>query len=130
MLHVSKVISSLKNQKSILRKQYNSMRKIIPLTFVLFFHFALSGCTTPMQKYWLNSQFYQSAQYFEKNLSTESANLDDLYFYCLSLYEIKNYEKFSNCHDTFFPGQEKLTQSTEHHGMLYWQKSIPSRQGT
>lgn len=103
MLHVSKVISSLKNQKSILRKQYNSMRKIIPLTFVLFFHFALSGCTTPMQKYWLNSQFYQSAQYFEKNLSTESANLDDLYFYCLSLYEIKNYEKFSNCHDTFFP---------------------------
>jgi CHAT domain-containing protein len=55
-----------------------------------------------MQKYWLNSQFYQSAQYFEKNLSTDKAGLDDLYFYCISLYEIKNYEKFTNCHDTFF----------------------------
>ena len=55
-----------------------------------------------MQKYWLNSQFHQSAQYFEKNLSTDKADLDDLYYYCLSLYEIKNYEKFANCHDAFF----------------------------
>jgi len=77
------------------------MRKTSPL-IILFLLFAFSGCTTPMQKYWLNSQFYQSAQYFEKNLSTDKAGLDDLYFYCISLYEIKNYEKFTNCHDTFF----------------------------
>jgi CHAT domain-containing protein len=55
-----------------------------------------------MQKYWLNSQFHQSTQYFEKNLSTDKAGLDDLYYYCISLYEIKNYEKFANCHDAFF----------------------------
>jgi len=77
------------------------MRKTFPL-ILLFLHFAFWGCTTPMQKYWLNSQFYQSAQYFEKNLSTDKAGLDDLYYYCLSLYEIKNYEKFDNCHDAFF----------------------------
>ena len=77
------------------------MRKTFPL-ILLFLHFASWGCTTPMQKYWLNSQFYQSAQYFEKNLSTDKASLDDLYYYCLSLYEIKNYEKFDNCHDAFF----------------------------
>lgn len=80
----------------------NSMRKIVLLIFLLFSQFELSGCTTPMQKYWLNNEFYQSAQYFEKNLSTEKANLDDLYFYCISLYEIKNYEKFNNCYDAFF----------------------------
>jgi len=78
------------------------MRKTFPLILLLSFHFTFWGCTTPMQKYWLNSQFYQSAQYFEKNLSAEKADLDDLYFYCTSLYEIKNYEKFNNCHDAFF----------------------------
>ena len=69
------------------------MRKTFPLILLLSL-FAFWGCTTPMQKYWLNSQFHQSAQYFEKNLSTDKANLDDLYYYCMSLYEIKNYEKF------------------------------------
>jgi CHAT domain-containing protein len=78
------------------------MKKTIPLIFLLFLPFTFCGCTTQMQKYWLNSQFYQSAQYFEKNLSIEKADLDDLYFYCISLYEIKNYEKFNNCHDAFF----------------------------
>ncbi|MGO9137873.1 MAG: CHAT domain-containing protein [Syntrophales bacterium] len=78
------------------------MRKIVLLLSVVLFAFAFSGCTTQMQKYWLNSEFHQSAQYFEKNLSMEKSNLDDLYFYCLSLYEIRNYEKFNNCHDAFF----------------------------
>ncbi len=55
-----------------------------------------------MQTYWLNSQFYDSTQYFEKNLSPENADLSDLYYYCMSLYEIKNYEKFDHCHDVFF----------------------------
>ncbi len=55
-----------------------------------------------MQKYWLNNAFYQSTQYFEKTQSLETADLDDLYYYCGSLYEIKNYEKFSKCHDSFF----------------------------
>ena len=32
----------------------------------------------------------------------EKADLDDLYFYCISLYEIKNYEKFNNSYNTFF----------------------------
>jgi CHAT domain-containing protein len=77
------------------------MKKIFPL-IILVLLFAFPGCTTPMQKYWLNSQFHQSAEYFEKNLSTYKAGLDDLYYYCLSLYEIKNYEKFANCHDAFF----------------------------
>ena len=77
------------------------MRKTFPLILLLLL-FAFWGCTTPMQKYWLNSQFHQSAQYFEKNLSTDKADLDDLYYYCMSLYEMKNYEKFSNCHDAFF----------------------------
>ncbi len=78
------------------------MKKTLPLITLLFLLLALSGCTTPMQKYLLNSQYYQSAQYFEKNLSIEKANLDDLYYYCISLYEIKNYEKFNHCHDAFF----------------------------
>jgi CHAT domain-containing protein len=78
------------------------MSKKVPLIFLLFLHFTLLACTTPMQKYWLNNQFYQSEQYFEKNLSIEKADLDDLYFYCISIYEIKNYEKFNNCHDAFF----------------------------
>jgi CHAT domain-containing protein len=77
------------------------MKKIFPLMILLLL-FAFLGCTTPMQKYWLNGQFHQSAEYFEKNLSTDKAGLDDLYYYCLSLYEIKNYEKFANCHDAFF----------------------------
>lgn len=78
------------------------MNKIITLIFFLFLQFTICGCTTPMQKYLLNSQYYQSAQYFEKNISLEKANLDDLYYYCVSLYEIKNYEKLNKCHDTFF----------------------------
>ncbi len=77
------------------------MKTIFPL-IVLLLLFACPGCTTPMQKYWLNSQFHQSAEYFEKNLSTDKAGPDDLYYYCLSLYEIKNYEKFASCHDAFF----------------------------
>jgi CHAT domain-containing protein len=78
------------------------MSKKIPMIILLVFPFIISACTTPMQKYWLNSQFHQSAQYFEKNMSTEKADPDDLYFYCLSLYEIKNYEKFNHCCDSFF----------------------------
>ena len=78
------------------------MSKKVPMIILLIFPFTILACTTPMQKYWLNSQFYQSAQYFEKNLSTEKADLDDLYFYCISLYEIKNYEKFNHCRDAFF----------------------------
>ena len=78
------------------------MSKKIPMIIFLVFPFTILACTTPMQKYLLNSQFYQSAQYFEKNLSTEKAELDDLYYYCISLYEIKNYEKFNHCHDAFF----------------------------
>lgn len=84
------------------REKDKFMRKALLFIFFLFSHFAFSGCTTPMQKHWLNNEFYRSAQYFEKNLSAEKADLDDLYFYCISLYEIKNYEKFNNCHDTFF----------------------------
>ena len=78
------------------------MKTKTSLIFLLFLLCTFPGCTTPMQKYWLNSQFYQSSQYFEKTLSLEKANLDDLYFYCISLYEIKNYEKFNHCRDTFF----------------------------
>lgn len=78
------------------------MSKTIPLIILLCFCFLFSGCTTPMQKYLLNSQFHQATQYYEKNLSPEKSDIDDLYYYCTSLYEIKNYEKFNNCHDTFF----------------------------
>ncbi|MBN2124488.1 MAG: CHAT domain-containing protein [Deltaproteobacteria bacterium] len=84
------------------------MRKTVALLFLLFFPLVFIGCTTPMQTHWLNSRFYQSTQYFEQNLSPESANLDDLYYYCMSLYEIKNYEKFNNCHDTFFSRSGKV----------------------
>ncbi len=78
------------------------MRKTVAWFFVFLFVFVFLGCTTPMQKYMLNSLFHQSTQYFEKNLSLEKADLDDVYLYCLSLYEIKNYERFDNCHDALF----------------------------
>ncbi len=83
------------------RTQRDNGRYVAPLFIILFLLLTLSGCTTPMQKYWLNSQFHQSAQYFEKNMTLEKADLNDLYFYCLSLYEIKNYEKFDRCRDAF-----------------------------
>jgi len=78
------------------------MKKILALFLILLSASAFFGCTTPMQKYVLNSRFHQSTQYFEKNLSLEKADLDDVYLYCLSLYEIKNYERFNNCHDALF----------------------------
>lgn len=80
----------------------NAMGRKIALVLLPLLYVVLSGCTTPMQKYWLNNQFHQSAQYFEKNQSMEKSELDDLYLYCISLFEIKNYEKFNACHDTFF----------------------------
>jgi len=72
------------------------------LAILFCFSLLFSGCTTPMEKYLLNSQYHQATQYYEKNLSPEKSDLADLYYYCLSLYEIKNYEKFNHCHDTLF----------------------------
>jgi CHAT domain-containing protein len=85
------------------------MKRTRILLFTIFSLAVLSGCTTPMQKYWLNSQFYQSAQYFEKNLTMEQADPDDIYFYCLSLFELKNFEKFNQCEPTFI----SRTQSSD-----------------
>ena len=66
------------------------------------------GCTTPMQKYWLNNQFSDSAKYFEDNLSLENSELEDLYYYCIDLYEIKNYQNFIKCHDTLLKRSENV----------------------
>ncbi len=54
------------------------MKRIIPGVFLALFLLAFSGCTTEMQKHLLNSRFHQAAQYFERNMSPEKAELDDL----------------------------------------------------
>jgi CHAT domain-containing protein len=96
------------------------MKKIYALIFAFFLPVTFCGCTTPMGKHFLNSQFHQSAQYFEKNLSPEKANLDDLHYYCVSLYEIKNYQKFDHCHDVFFArsGQAETIGRTSRDAVL------------
>lgn len=59
----------------------------------------LAGCTTPMQKFALKNQYPQSVQHFEQTTSVAAAPLEDLYYYCISLYEIRDFGKFQTCRE-------------------------------